>query len=96
MKNVGAVLQVSLLSLLGGALVLAACSSTSDSNAGDGTQTGDNAVVGNPNGKDMGGACVVGNDCKSGACEAKQCTAAPLMHMRKGSGMGWGALASAR
>jgi len=84
MKNVGAVLQVSLLSLLGGALVLAACSSTSDSNAGDGTQTGDNAVVGNPNGKDMGGACVVGNDCKSGACEAKQCTAAPLMNMPKG------------
>ena len=72
--KLGALLQVSLLSLLGGALGLAACSS---SNADDGSQTGDNPIVGNPNGKDMGGACVVGNDCKSGACEAAKCTAAP-------------------
>ena len=78
MKKVGAVLELSLLSLLGGALALAACSSTSDAAPADGTQTGDDAVIGNPNGKDMGGACVAGNDCKSGACEAAKCTAAPL------------------
>jgi hypothetical protein len=78
MKKVGAVLQLSLLSLLGGTLGLAACSSTSDAPADDGAQTGDNTVIGNPNGKDMGGACVVGNDCKSGACAAAKCTAAPL------------------
>ncbi|MEA2749911.1 MAG: hypothetical protein QOI41_4054 [Myxococcales bacterium] len=77
MKPVGALLHVSLLSLVGGALIggaLAACSTTT---ADEATQTGDDAVVGvpNPNGKDMGGECVAGGDCKSGACVATKCTA---------------------
>jgi hypothetical protein len=72
MTRVGVVLQLSLLLFSGGAIGVAACSS---SDAAPAPQTDGATVAGNPNGKDMGGACVAGNDCKSGLCVDAACTA---------------------
>ena len=71
MKTVGALLVASVsLSLFA---AIAACNTGGDATSDP--QTGDMPVVGNPNGKGAGGQCAVGNDCKSGVCNAAKCTA---------------------
>ncbi len=73
MKKAGAVLQVSVLAVLGGVLGLAACSSSASSDPPALESNG--ATVGNPNAKGAGGECTVGNDCMSGTCLDAKCTA---------------------
>ena len=55
--------------------IAAACSTVADDyTPGDGTGP-DGLPAGNPNGKDTGGECGVGNDCKSGVCTDTKCAA---------------------
>lgn len=49
---------------------VAACGSSAEDVSGS-----DALVPVNPNGKDPGGACVTGDDCKSGGCQAGLCSA---------------------
>ena len=80
MKTVGALLVASVSISLFAAI--AACNTGGD--AASDPQTGDTPIVGNPNGKGMGGQCTVGNDCKSGVCSASKCTHRPRWTMVHG------------